>query len=83
MRRPVIMLTNIVASPETSNIHNSTSRDPGGQGQGHYPHFTKVIGPYSSVNVTRTFVEKPCMCDSPRSVTFIHPRIIQIGYDVT
>ena len=34
-----------------------------------------VISCLSSVNVTRTFTEKPCMCDSPRLVTLIHPRI--------
>ena len=44
MRHPV-MPTDIIASQET--LKYSTFRDPGGQGQGLYHHFTKVIASFN------------------------------------
>ena len=72
MRRPV-MPTNIMSSPETWNIQPHVTTKV--RVKVTIPTLRKPSG-HSSVNVTRTFAEKPCMFDSPRSVTLIpvlHP----------
>ena len=49
---------------QSRNIKYSTFRDPAGWGQGcTIPTLRKSSG-HSSVNFTRTFAEKPCMCDA-------------------